>query len=867
MSKFFLPLIQSVSSLRSQRSQDSAPLPMDILSFTSCPPAAPDGSSQYVKVPWHTGIAECINAPITAWTCKEAQWFQLFYDGLSYGKYFYRCIDTEATYYFVQPCVPGVTSSYTRNYWIVGRDEPTCFTNLVDAYNMQSLGDLQMGSSTLPIELASLEYFPNDPTRFQSTSATITAMTPGLMFTMVYPAIGGISYTCYEAGQTFGSNDDAASSALNTLPGICYPSVIPAVQESTCPPGYSSGTFAADPTACFKCPVGMSCPGASSGSIACPGIDWLKTMTGMNFTFKDCYCARGSYCETPATQVSCPVGSFSAQGAASCYCQAGWFSSTGSTVDGTCQKCPSGSFSTERATSCDYVSTNCPKNHYADLGLGGCSPCPAGSFSNPGSAVCTCIAGFYSSTGYLVDGRCTVCPGPLRSADKATSCNLTEDTCPAGTTGMNCPSCGYWACSTCENFVDAAMNRASYGNYVPAGKTPAAAWQCYTGGNPCPAGSYCPNAGTLINCPAGTFNEKTSSMSSDACLACPAGTYSTTVGASASSTCTPCNSGAYSLAGASSCDFQSDTCPAGTYADSDSQGCIACGAGTWSADIGQTSSSTCQSCPAGTFSSLLGASSSSACQACPQGSYSSQTGASSNITCASCPAGTFSASTGAVSSDACIACEAGSYSVEGASNCAYSLSSCPAGTYADSASQACRVCVAGTFSLGNSTTCTKCFAGTSSSVVGAKNSGTCQGCDRGQWSQAGAVYCSPCSPGTSSGTYGANDITLCVLCAAGTYSSWSGSTSCSPCNAGSYSSSPGATSCEACPAGYFASQGGSTACSICQSGSYSTSSGSTYCKLCPVDTYSDLTGSTSNTCTACSDGTSTNGQTGQSSCH
>jgi hypothetical protein len=149
---------------------------------------------------------------------------------------------------------------------------------------------------------------------------------------------------------------------------------------------------------------------------------------------------------------------------------------------------------------CDCVDpAKCDKNH-----------CSFGCYTPNGSSMCQ----------RAPVGSYTACGGSNCSA----AANVL-DLCPRGTFS---PSVGAFINSTCK---------------------------------PCPAGSFCPDAGegSPTPCTAGTFSRVIGATSSTVCNSCSAGTYSPGPG---SSSCGSCSAGAYCLAGAS----QQCRCPINSYA-------------------------------------------------------------------------------------------------------------------------------------------------------------------------------------------------------------------------------------------------------------------------------------------------------------
>jgi len=154
----------------------------------------------------------------------------------------------------------------------------------------------------------------------------------------------------------------------------------------------------------------------------------------------------------------------------------------------------------------------------------------------------------------------------------------------------------------------------------------------------CPAGYYCPSAGTVapIICPTGKFCPEGSRLGTD----CPLGTYNSVTGIKESRQCTSCNAGYYcptlgmtGLDLTKTCD-RGFVCYGGAYRPepTDQTTGDICPAGAYC-----TATTGLNYCPAGQIGIFQGAFESSACKACEKGFYcfGGSTGA------VTCPAGYF----------------------------------------------------------------------------------------------------------------------------------------------------------------------------------------------------------------------------------
>ena len=314
-----------------------------------------------------------------------------------------------------------------------------------------------------------------------------------------------------------------------------------------------------------------------------------------------------------------------------------------------------------------------------------------------------------------------------------------------------------------------------------------------TEGVPCLSG-YFNSYGYCYKCPPGKY----SAAGAQTCSTCPQGTYTEIAG---STSCIPCPAGKYNPdLGATSCAY---TCPAGTYGNRSASitvnDCQPCREGTYNPTPG---SNYCINCPKGTYKDTRGGTSVSSCTACPAGQTTAQSGANMLAFCTACQAGSAyvngactPCNPGTYSPDAggyaCLTCPAGTSSTTGARSC----TDCLAGTYSLTSSTGCSRCDAGYISGDRASSCTACPPGKKSSAdnttcetcpVGTKSAGktdTCTDCGQGTYSPAGAAEC----------------------CAPGYYYSMKGM-KCEPCPLDFYNSlddiMTDATKCKACPGIY-----------------------------------------------------------------
>jgi len=141
-------------------------------------------------------------------------------------------------------------------------------------------------------------------------------------------------------------------------------------------------------------------------------------------------------------------------------------------------------------------------------------------------------------------------------------------------------------------------------------------------------------------------------------------------------------------------------------------------------------------------------------------------------------------------------------------------------------------------------TCRKCPEGTFKD----KTVSTCTRCPLGKYqNEVGTPQCKECDSGTSSVVAGSKRDTDCILLPR------------VPCGAGTYVVGKG--DCERCPAGFFTNTLEAAQCKECEAG-FTSGEKAFSCDACAQGKYAS-----SNVCTNCPAGYSTNEQTGQSDCN
>lgn len=221
-------------------------------------------------------------------------------------------------------------------------------------------------------------------------------------------------------------------------------------------------------------------------------------------------CPRGHFCvEGSAAPLGCPDGSYQdkLQQSTCKTCEAGFFCHTNATLPRLCpasKYCPAGT---------TYPLT-CPNGTYSTstglLHVSQCLPCPPGFFCQLGSIVRNCSAGYVCRFGNAL-------PSPPFDA----RVNVQGGECPPG---FYCPS-GTSVPLPCLNGTFNPFTRGD--QPLSCGPCPAG-YQCEAGNPvpfPCSPGYYCPLQRDPQPCRTGTYNPRSFSTNSSACIACPPGFF------------------------------------------------------------------------------------------------------------------------------------------------------------------------------------------------------------------------------------------------------------------------------------------------------------------------------------------------------
>lgn len=210
----------------------------------------------------------------------------------------------------------------------------------------------------------------------------------------------------------------------------------------------------------------------------------------------------------------------------------------------------------------------------------------------------------------------------------------------------------------------------------------------------CPPGYYCQNSGlsnyTTFPCPAGYYCPEATKYSRE--FPCPAGTYNPDTMATAQSpACRPCNATKYCVAGSN----EPVICPPGYYCPESTRAGnqFACHAGTYSDVSGLKNFTECKNCPPGSYCPE-GTSTEPAARPipCPQGTYNPYWNIGFVLNCIPCTAGKFCPSAGQV--NATDICYEGYYCPNG--TVAGHQFPCPPGSYGNrpglTAAEECLTC-------------------------------------------------------------------------------------------------------------------------------------------------------------------------------
>ena len=408
-----------------------------------------------------------------------------------------------------------------------------------------------------------------------------------------------------------------------------------------------------------------------------------------------------------------------------------------------CVPCPPGSM-------CPITSSlpsSCEDGHYSLGRSTSCVPCPPGyhcPLTNEAPTVCD--TGTYSAGS---SSTCLPCFSGFSCPTGSTTPNSTEHACPLGqycpdgAMVLDCPAGTY---GNRTGLVDSAeCSTCPAGFYCPAG----------TAGYPrhgllCPAGHYCPE---------GTVTEFEN--------ACEGGTYSTHMGLHRGEQCVSCKAGRFCSGGDGTGD---EVCPRGHFCPQHSKYPWACPGGTFTEALGSEALTDCKLCPAGYFCPEATHSP----VHCPTGTYQPYIGQNSTDDCRPCQAGL--ACTSIALTQPNVLCAAGHYCPAGSEKPDDPDHMCPAGTFTDY------------HNLTTPSECSTCHAG--------------QACLAG----TGGIQTPrlPCAAGH--------------FCPNGTRYPWQ-----YPCAAGTYSNATNLREqeeCSLCPAGYYCLEGESAPSGLCERGHF-----------------------------------------------
>ncbi|CAG9331890.1 unnamed protein product [Blepharisma stoltei] len=609
-------------------------------------------------------------------------------------------------------------------------------------------------------------------------------------------------------------------SVLPCPAGYYCPSGTQYNNQYPCPSGtYNPRTGITDSSMCLQCPPGKYCQdiGQSTYAGTCTGGYFCKKGS-KSATPQVSYpgdsnggkCIAGYYCPAGAAYAfECDGGYYCATGtlnAPTGQCSAGYYCIGGSTTDkptdGTHGNiCPAGYY-------CPIGSISpiaCPKGTY--LGSKGnddvsdCINCPAGEYcgdSGLSAPTGSCAAGFYCSGSnyeYMpLSGKCTA-----------------GNYCPAGSGSQTSVSPGYYQDQTMQS----TYKKCPQGYYCPSSgmTTPTA----------CEAGYYCPQGSiNHLECPAGTYNEKTQRWQLSDCLSCPPGKYCE--GTSNVSWDGDCQEGYYCRGGAvqknPNNDAQGGKCPKGYYCPAGSVLPTKCTPGSYCATT--TLDVVSGSCTQGYYC-LEGATSPTPRDGvtgavCPVGYYCP----SGSAMPTPCDPGYYQSSQQKYQSSDCIICPAGYYCAHRASSVITGI--CTAGYYCPQGqitpTPIAYICPIGNYCPSRSATQTSCAAGT---YQDQKGQSSCKNCPAGFYCDAGATTPTKCTAG--------------YMCPLGTSSSTR-----VPCGNGEYQPFEGQSSCLTCPMGYECGAGPLTSPTTCPIYSYCVAGTNSPAPSCPSGTYTDETG-------------------------
>ncbi|XP_063692807.1 zonadhesin-like [Bolinopsis microptera] len=705
------------------------------------------------------------------------------------------------------------------------------------------------------------------------------------------------------------------------------------------------------------CPAGHYCGGGNTLSQKCPA--GTKSLATQLTAAEDCtLCPAGKYCDTPGKTTdsgNCLAGSYCKQGAKQAdppadalgnkpcppgsYCLAGTTIPTscplgtylgtegGESVDD-CVDCDVGKFCnalglTQPAGDCsagyycvskntvptpneDVVGRPCDAGHYCEAGKDQ-QECPPGTFSAKrglkSSSECDpCPAGKYCEGGKSsTSGDCEpgcYCPAEssVQCQEECTAGNYCEGTSPQQ---VPCPDGSYQ-----DQPREADCAECGAGRLCPTGSEEQL---------PCKTGHFCPG-GTgentnLMQCPAGTYSNKTDLAGEEDCTPCDGGWFCDEPGLTAPvGQCEPgyyCTSGVNSATPSFSSSGTGGQCQAGYKCGKGSVNQVPCDAGTYSDTPGSTECKECVEgyvcktqaatydenpceagnycpegsseqtpCTHGTYNPDQGSTSVSSCKPCEPGQWCSERQSSPNGPCKEgwfCTGG--SSSSTPLKGDTGGPCTEGSYCPEGSpeaipcergyycpdtQQAEYNRDhDCEAGYYCDggASTPTQHECPAGSFCETGSSVPEDCPTGTFSSTTKLTRTEDCTPCTEGK-------YCS--STGLTEPTDQCKEGYFCVtgsiqedpeLCPLGHYCP-TGSSAGVLCKDGTWASAKGKVECDECEAGQYCTQNNLDTLSIatdCPVGYWcpaGTSNPNEH--ACPAGTYGTSSGlSQSNQCTDC----------------
>ena len=411
--------------------------------------------------------------------------------------------------------------------------------------------------------------------------------------------------------------------------------------------------------------------------------------------------------------------------------------------------------------------------------------CPAGSHCpNTTSLPLPCLTGYYSLDNAIA---CTPCPpgfSCLASDVLPTVCDV--GTYSPGVTESCVPCDPGYLCEQGATAANLSTSLCSQGSFCPDGGSQL----------PCPAGTYGNGTGFIqvsecslcipgFYCPEATPGYPTASLTCSHghyCpsgtatrfeFPCPDGTYSTVFGLERANQCLNCPSGRYCSGGDA---IGGQLCPRGNYCPHNSTEPIPCPGGTYTEAIGSHELSLCNQCPAG-FYCTSGTDSPTHCSS---GTYNPLIGQDAPDDCQPCPAGQACTTIALTAPNEL--CSPGHFCPEGSDKAADLANECSAGTFTDyhnlTVADECSVCQAGWACLSGT-------GGVSSPRLA---------CAMGHFCPNGTQFPTqyPCAAGSYGNSTRLQRQVECELCPPGLYCLGGESTTSGPCDQGHY-----------CPQGKF----------------------------------------------------------------